>query len=149
MMDIPTEEGQDTDIGLVAATTTPRGAGGAGGAGGSGGAGGAGGEEGATADIGLVGSLEPARDDFIGQILLQQMGAGRSYVRERQQAVRRILISEIYSPPRITKEATQGKWKHIAPGFALDLTVNDPSVGMPWDFSQSGKHRKAPALLRK
>ena len=33
-------------------------------------------------DMGFVGSLEPARDDFIGQILLQQMGAGRSYVRK-------------------------------------------------------------------
>ena len=48
-------------------------------------------------DMGLdfVGSLEPARDDFIGQILLQQMGAGRSYIREKRQAVRRILVSEI------------------------------------------------------
>ena len=94
MMDIPTEEGQDIDMGLVVATpqllpckplrsmpqqpatrntTTPRGAGGAGGSGAAGGAAGAGREEGATADIGLVGSLEPGRDDFIGQILPQQM----------------------------------------------------------------------------
>ena len=75
-------------------------------------------------DMGFIGSLEPARHDFIGQILLQQMGAGRSYIRERQQAVRRILISEIYSLPRITKEITKGKWKHIAPGFALDLQIS-------------------------
>ena len=66
-------------------------------------------EEGQDIDMGFVGSLEPARDDFIGQILLQQMGAGRSYIRERQQTVRRILVSEIYSLPRITKEVAQGK----------------------------------------
>ena len=34
-------------------------------------------------DMGFVGCLEPARDDFIGQILLQQMGAGRNYVCKR------------------------------------------------------------------
>ena len=105
-------------------------------------------EEGQDTNMGFVGSLEPARDDFIVQILLQQIGAGRSYVRERQQAVMRVLILEIYSLPRITKEVTQRKWKHIAPGFALDLTVNNPSDGMPWDFSRSSKRRKALALLR-
>ena len=89
--------------------------------------------------MGFVGSLESGRNDFIGQFLLQMIGAGRSCVRERQQTVRRILVSEIYSLLRITKEVTQGKWKHIAPGFALDLTANDPSDGMPWEFSSSGK----------
>ena len=69
------------------------------------------GRDGRDVDMGFVGSLEPARDDLIGQILLQQMGAGKGYVRERRQAVRRILISEIYSPPRITKEISRGKWK--------------------------------------
>ena len=106
------------------------------------------GRDGQDVDMGLVGSLEPARDDFIGQILLQQMGAGKGYVREKRQAVKRILISEIYSPLGITKEIDKGKWKHMAPGFALDLTVNDPSDGMPWDFSFSGKRKKALALLR-
>ena len=106
------------------------------------------GRDGQDVDMGLVGSLEPARDDFIGQILLQQMGAGRSYVREKRQAVKRILISEIYSPPRITKEIAKGRWKHLAPGFALDLTVDDPADGMPWDFSLSGKRKKAVALVR-
>ena len=99
------------------------------------------GRDGRDVDMGFVGSLEPARDDLIGQILLQQMGAGKGYVRERRQAVRRILVSEIYSPPRITKEISRGKWKHMAPGFALDLTVNDPFDGMPWDFSSSGKRK--------
>ena len=42
----------------------------------------------------------------------------------------------------------EGKWKHVAPGFALDLTVNDPLDGLPWDFSHAGKRNRARALLR-
>ena len=106
------------------------------------------GGEGQDVNMGFVGFLEPGRDGVIGQILLQQLGAGRSYVRKRQQAIRRIIISEIYSHPRITKEIAEGKWKHIAPGFALDLTVNDPSDGMPWDFNRSGERKNAVACLR-
>ena len=83
--------------------------------------------EGQDVNMGFVGFLKPARDHFIGQFLLQQMGAVRSYVLERQQPIRIILISEIYSPPRITREMAEGKRKHIAFGFAMDLTVNDPS----------------------
>ena len=64
--------------------------------------------EGQDVNMGFVGSLEPCRGDFIGQLLLQMMVAGRSYVRERQQAARRIRVSEIYSLPRITKEITEG-----------------------------------------
>ena len=62
-------------------------------------------EEGEGQDVKMVflGSLESGRDEFIGQFLLQMMGAGRSYVRERQQSARRILVSEIYSLSRITK----------------------------------------------
>ena len=55
---------------------------------------------------------------------------------------------EIYAPPMITMEIAEGKWKHIAPGFALDLMVNDPSDGMPWDFGRSGKRKEALVFLR-
>ena len=34
------------------------------------------GGEGQDVSMGFVGSLEPGRDDVIGQFLLQQMGAG-------------------------------------------------------------------------
>ena len=32
--------------------------------------------------VGFVGSLEPAQDDEIAEMLLTQLGAGRSYARE-------------------------------------------------------------------
>ena len=38
--------------------------------------------------------------------------------------------------------------RHIMPGFAFDLTTNDPDDGMPWDFGTESKRDKARALLR-
>ena len=63
--------------------------------------------------VGCVGSLEPTQDDEIAGMLLIQLGAGRSYARERRQAAKRFTVSEIYSPPRITKEIREGRWKHF------------------------------------
>ena len=51
-------------------------------------------------------------------LMLEQMGAGTNYVRERRSACRR-LVSEIYSPPRIVKELVQGNFKHLSPGVSL------------------------------
>ena len=76
--------------------------------------------------VGFVGSLEPTQDDDIAGMLLTQLGAGRSYARERRQALKKFTVSEVYSPPRVTREVREGKWKHLVPGFALDLTVVDP-----------------------
>ncbi len=99
-------------------------------------------------NMGFVGSLEPSYDDFISELMLQQIGSsGRSYARERRQAVGKI-VSEIYSPPRITKEIRQGKWRHLIPGFAFDFTVNDPEDGKPWDFGLASKRERARKLLR-
>ena len=98
--------------------------------------------------VGLLGSLEPSRDDFVAGMLLQQVnGVGRSYVRERRQAARK-LVSEIYSPPRVTAEIRRGRWKHLAPGFALDLTVLDADDGKPWDFDVAAKREKARRMVR-
>ena len=68
-------------------------------------------------------------------------------MRERRQAVRKI-VSEIYSPPRITKELKKGQWSHLAPGIVLDLTVNDPLDGKPWDFDIEAKREKARRNVR-
>ena len=54
--------------------------------------------------VGFVGFLDPTQDGEIAEMLLQQLGAGRPYARERRSAVQRFTISEVYSPPRITKE---------------------------------------------
>ena len=98
-------------------------------------------------DMGLIGSLQPTKDDVVAELLIQQLGGSPQFVRERRQAGRR-LVSEIYSPPRITKEIVEGQWKHVAPGFAFDLTVTDPLDGFPWDFSRASKRNRARALLR-
>ena len=98
--------------------------------------------------VGFVGFLDPTQDGEIAEMLLQQLGAGRPYARERRRAVQRFTVSEVYSPPRITKEIGEGRWKHLVPGFALDLMVMYPLDGPPWDFSRKSKRDRATALLR-
>ena len=59
-------------------------------------------------------------------------------------------MSEMYSPPRVTKElrASQHNYKHLLPGFAFDLTANDLEDGLPWDFSRRVKRERARNLIR-
>ena len=57
----------------------------------------------------------------------------------------RVDVAEIYSPPRATARASQFG---LTPGFALDLSVNDPDDGMPWDFDEKAKRDKARRLLQ-
>ncbi len=95
-----------------------------------------------------LGKLEPSIDDVISGLILQQMGsAGRSYKRERRQTTRRIL-SEIYSPPRVTKLIQQSRHRHVLPGYAFDITVNDPYDNKPWDFNIPEKRARARRLLQ-
>ena len=58
------------------------------------------------------------------------------------------VVSEIYSPPRVTLEISRGNFKHLTAGLALDLTVDDPDDGCPWDFSLAAKRAKARKLIR-
>ena len=47
-------------------------------------------------------------------------------------------VSEVYSQPRIAQEAalrTYGKTV-LKPGWSLDLTLDDPLTGQPWDFNK-------------
>ena len=52
------------------------------------------------------------------------------------------VVSEIYSPPRVTKAARMLPHLGISAGFALDLTVNDED-GKPWDFDDAQQRNKA------
>ena len=52
------------------------------------------------------------------------------------------VVSEIYSPPRITRAARMLPRLGITPGFALDLTTNDEN-GQPWGFDDSRQRNKA------
>ena len=56
-------------------------------------------------------------------------------------------MGEVYSPPRVTKLIREVCAKYVAPGLALDLTVNDPWDNMPWDFSITAKRRRARQLF--
>ena len=51
----------------------------------------------------------------------------------------RHVVSEVCSPPRITLEIKKGKNRNLAPGIAMDLTVNDADDFRPWDFSLKSK----------
>ena len=64
-------------------------------------------------------------------MLMCEMGAdGKAYNRERRTQVRKV-VSEIYSPPRVTKAAADNPGYGLMPGFAIDLTCNDETDGMP------------------
>ena len=80
---------------------------------------------------------------------MQQLGSvGRSYRREKRGGFKR-LVSEIYSPPRVTAELRKRKSRHLLPGFALDFTVIDEDDGKPWDFSREDKRDTALRLVRR
>ena len=95
-----------------------------------------------------IGSLEPSVEDFVAELLIGQMGGtSRKHRRETNNAARR-MVSEIYSPPRVTQRIRDARVKHVMPGFAYDLTVLDPDDGQPWDFSLASKREKARAKVR-
>ena len=56
------------------------------------------------------------------------------------------MVSEIYSPPRVTAAAKLLPGLRIAPGFALDLTQVDEN-GEPWDFDREDQRQKALAMV--
>ena len=93
-------------------------------------------------DMGHFGSLGPDPDDFVSEMpFMSVASSGRSYGRETRAAHRRI-VSEMYSPPRVTAELKRGRRAHLIPGFAPDLTVDDPEDGQPRDFSVNANERK-------
>jgi hypothetical protein len=97
---------------------------------------------------GFIGSLEPSTHDVVADMLLQQLGSsGRSYKREARAGFKNI-VSEIFSPPRVTGELLRRGRRHLVPGLALDITCMDPDDGTPWDFSIKAKREKARKLLR-
>ena len=103
----------------------------------------------ADMDVGFLGSIEPEAGDVVAGMLLEHLGAvGRSFKREARRSFKH-LVSEIYSPPRVTAAIRRGRYAHLAPGLAFDITVRDPDDGLPWDFSRRDKREKARALIRK
>lgn len=60
----------------------------------------------------------------------------------------RNLVSEVYSPRRVILESKKSRFRNLAPGLAMVLTVKDPDDGQPCDFSLLSKRIKARDLLR-
>ena len=56
------------------------------------------------------------------------------------------VVSEIYSPPRVTRVARILTKLGIMPGFAMDITTNDED-GQPWDFDLEEEKKKAEAKV--
>ena len=93
----------------------------------------------------MVGVIHEDAEDAVSSILLNQLGqAGRSHRREFSQNYRK-LVSEIYSPPRVTEEIKKGRYRKLAPGFAFDLTIVDPDDGQPLGFQPSRQARESTA----
>ena len=97
--------------------------------------------------VSFLGSLQPSTGDEVSRLMLQELGSvGRDYKRERRGAFKRI-VSEVYSPPRVTAEITRMKNQEMLPGFAFDVTTLDPDDGEPWKFSLKSKRDKALKMI--
>jgi hypothetical protein len=86
--------------------------------------------------------------DEITIFLIDQLGgSSRGYGRDRKRAYREI-VSEVFSPPRVTAHLSRFPNKDLLPGFALDFTCTDPFDGLPWDFDKPSKRKRALAMQR-
>ena len=77
-------------------------------------------------------------DEESAMHILMSMGIGAPEARN--------IVSEIYSPPRVTDAARRNPSLGIRPGFALDLTTSDDE-GRPWDFDDPSQRAKAKAVV--
>ena len=73
--------------------------------------------------------------------VLSSLGADTAkYRRERSKSIRAV-VSEIYSPPRVTAATKLLPELRIIPGFALDLTTADTD-GQLWDFDSKAMRER-------
>ncbi len=87
-------------------------------------------------------------DDAECMMLIGAIGSDvKSYKREHNKAFRRI-VSEVYSPPRVTRTLSAMPRHGLSPGFAFDITCIDPDDGKPWDFDVAEKREQARKMLR-
>ena len=80
------------------------------------------------------------------QELVAALGGNPGKHRQRVARKLRAVVSEIYSPPRVTAAAKLLPDLGILPGMAMDLTTTDDQ-GKPWDFDDWRQRRKAEQLL--
>ena len=104
-------------------------------------------------DMGMVGLLETCsghqeakelvtRDaEEILKLVRDLGGSVSAYKRERNTAMKGI-VSEIYSPPKITKTIKMMPSSEVLAGFALDLTTCDTD-GRAWNFDEEEMRTRA------
>ena len=79
--------------------------------------------------------------------VIDSLGGSRNqYRRERNRGIR-MVVSEIYSPPRVTAAIKLLPELRCIPGFALDLTTTD-TEGRPWDFDDYETRERARKIVR-
>ena len=87
-----------------------------------------------------------AHDEILS--IVKALGGSQSkYKRDRKRDVRAI-VSEVYSPPRVTAATKLLPELKVIPGFALDLTTVD-SDGRPWDFDEKVMRDRALERVRR
>ena len=83
------------------------------------------------------------------EVMLMSLGAGpKNFRRERKTAYNR-MVSEIYSPPRVTEMVEAMPELKLIPGMAWDITGVDPDDGKPWDFNDKSKREKVLKMIRR
>ena len=85
------------------------------------------------------------QDEEVLAVVRQLGGSTSGYLKERRSAVLK-LVSEIYSPPRVTAAAKLLPELRCVPGFALDLTTMNEQ-GQPWDFDIAANREKAREMV--
>jgi hypothetical protein len=74
-------------------------------------------------------------------------GSRNAYTRKLSKALKGI-VSEIYSPPRITRAITMMPSSEVIAGFALDLTATDDD-GRAWNFDEEEMRDRARTKFHK
>ena len=95
--------------------------------------------------VGFVGCSDDA--EYMRMIMMLGASPG-PFKRERRTACSR-MVSEIYSPPRVTHAISSMPGCGLLPVLALDLTCVGPFDGKPWDFDFADKRDRAQTLFRK
>ena len=90
-------------------------------------------------------AIEAANRDILA-VIKSIGGSVGKYRRERQRALRAV-VSEVYSPPRVTAAAKLLPELRVIPGFALDLTTADTD-GASWDFDNKVMRDRALKKVR-
>ena len=59
-------------------------------------------------------------------------------------------VVEIFSQPRVCQEAASGRYlgERLRPGWSLDLTMNDPKTGAPWDLGRPEVQSRVKKLIK-